>query len=78
MNKFSALFLAGVISLVTTSATIAKDVQIKGYTKKDGTKVSGYTKVLADKKAPDTIEVKGYTKKDGTKVAGYTRKKKSK
>lgn len=78
MNKISALFIAGIICLANASATIAKDVQIKGYTKKDGTKVAGYTKAVADKKAPDTIEVKGYTKKDGTKVAGYTRKKKAK
>lgn len=57
-----------------TSAAFAKDVQVKGYTKKDGTKVAGYTMHVKDKDE-DTVEVKGYTKKDGTKVAAYTRKK---
>ena len=61
-----------VLMVATMSGALAKEVKVKGYTKKDGTKVEGYTKSVKDK---DTVEVKGYTKKDGTKVAGYTRKK---
>lgn len=62
--------------LATISGALAKEVKVEGYTKKDGTKVKGYTKTIKDKDADkDTVEVKGYTKKDGTKVAGYTRKK---
>lgn len=53
----------------------AKEVQVKGYTKNDGTKVEGYTKTVKEK---NTVEVKGYTKKDGTVVKGYTRKKSDK
>jgi hypothetical protein len=53
----------------------ARDVKVKGYTKKDGTKVDGYTREVKD---PDTIKVKGYTKKDGTKVEGYERKRATK
>jgi len=69
MNR---LLVLSVAALITTCGAIAKDVQVKGYTKKDGTKVEGYTRHIKDK---DTIGVKGYTKEDGTKVAGYTRKK---
>jgi hypothetical protein len=72
MKNLSLAFLALIISFVTTSGVIAKDVQVKGYTKKDGTVVKGYTKNVKD---PDTVQVKGYTKKDGTVVKGYTRKK---
>jgi len=61
-----------VLMLATMSGALAKEVKVKAYTKKDGTKVAGYTRDVKDK---DTVEVKGYTKKDGTKVAGYTRKK---
>jgi hypothetical protein len=72
MNKFLALSIAAFISI---SATIAKDIQVNGYTKKDGTKVAGYTRHVSDKKIVETIAVKGYTKKNGTKVEGYTRRK---
>ncbi len=61
-----------VLIAATMSGAMAKEIKVKGYTKKDGTKVEGYTKTVKDK---DTVEVAGYTKKDGTKVAGYTRKK---
>ncbi len=70
---FSLLSLA--IMLGTASGVAAKDVKVKGYTKKDGTKVEGYTRHDKD---PDTVKVKGYTKKDGTKVEGYERKKSTK
>jgi hypothetical protein len=68
------LTLLALIAL-TISGAIAKDVQVHDYTKKDGTKVKGYTRHEED---PGTVKVKGYTKKDGTKVAGYTRKKAAK
>ncbi|RTL35122.1 MAG: hypothetical protein EKK48_29975 [Candidatus Melainabacteria bacterium] len=68
------LLLLFVILAVTTGSAFAKEVKVSGYTKKDGTKVEGYTKTVKDKDA-DTVEVKGYTKKDGTDVKGYTRKK---
>jgi hypothetical protein len=61
-----------VLMVATMSGALSRDVKVHGYTKKDGTKVEGYTKEIKDK---DTVEVKGYTKKDGTKVAGYKRKK---
>ncbi len=68
------LLLVLVLMAATISGALAKEVKVKGYTKKDGTKVEGYTKTVKDKDS-DTVEVKGYTKKDGTKVVGYTRKK---
>lgn len=73
MNK--TLFLAFAVLMIFANSVQAKEVQVKGYTKKDGTKVEGYTKTVKDK---DTVEVKGYTKKDGTVVKGYTRKKSDK
>ncbi len=73
MNKIIALMF--VLVFGTAYSAHAKEVQVKGYTKKDGTKVEGYTRTVKDKAEPDTVEVKGYTRKDGTKVAGYTRKK---
>lgn len=73
MNKIIALMF--VLVMGTTCGAFAKEVKVKGYTKKDGTKVEGYTRTVKDKAPADTVEVKGYTKKDGTKVAGYTRKK---
>lgn len=63
------------LMILFASAVQAKEVQVKGYTKKDGTKVEGYTKTVKDK---NTVEVKGYTKKDGTVVKGSTRKKSDK
>lgn len=70
MNKLLIIAIAAFMTL--NSAALAREVKVKGYTKKDGTKVEGYTKTVKDK---DTVEVSGYTRKDGTKVAGYTRKK---
>ncbi len=78
MKRISALVIAAAVCLLSMPSALAKEVQVKGYTKKDGTKVAGYTKQVAAKADVDTVAVKGYTKKDGTKVAGYTRKKKSK
>jgi hypothetical protein len=66
------VLIIAMLMLATMSGAFARDVKVTGYTKKDGTKVEGYTKTVKDK---DTVAVKGYTKKDGTKVAGYTRKK---
>lgn len=71
------LFLLAFAMLVTlNSASLAREVKVKSYTKKDGTVVAGYTKTVKDKDSDsDTVKVKAYTKKDGTKVEGYTRKK---
>lgn len=44
------------LMILLASAVQAKEVQVKGYTKKDGTKVEGYTKTVKDK---NTVEVKG-------------------
>lgn len=73
MKKAVLTALASIMVFMT--AAEAKKVDVKGYTKKDGTVVAGYTKEVKD---PDTVKVKGYTKKDGTKVKGYTRKKNEK
>lgn len=73
MNK--ALLFAFTALMLFVNTAQAKEVQVKGYTKKDGTKVEAYTKTVKDK---DTIEVKGYTKKDGTVVKSYTRKQSGK
>jgi len=72
-NLYLAIFSL-VIALATVTGVVAKEVQVKGYTKKDGTVVKGYTKAVKD---PDTVQVKGYTKKDGTVVKDYTRRKPS-
>jgi hypothetical protein len=74
MKNLSLALLAVILSVITISGAIAKEVQVKGYTKKDGTVVKGYSKNVKDKDA-DTVQVKGYTKKDGTVVKGYARKK---
>jgi hypothetical protein len=79
MNRFAALMLAAVIGLiVTTAGALAEKQQVKGYTKKNGTVVQGYTREVKGKSAPEMVEVKGYTKKNGTVVKGYTRRKASK
>ncbi len=69
MNK--ALLIALSALFIFMTGADAREVKVHGYTKKDGTKVEGYTR---SEKDPATVEVKGYTKKDGTKVAGYTRR----
>jgi hypothetical protein len=74
MRNLYLAILSVVIALATVSSTLAKEVQVKGYTKKDGTVVKGYTKTVKD---PNKVQVKGYTKKDGTVVKGYTRTKPS-
>ena len=87
MNRFLSLVLSLLFAAASANMAMAKDTQVKGYTKKDGTVVAGYTKhsetvksktETKDSKGKDTIEVKGYTKKDGTVVKGYTRKKSNK
>jgi hypothetical protein len=72
LPQLIALFLI----LGTTCGAFAKEVAVKGYTKKDGTKVAPHTMTIKDKtpvKDDTKQEVKGYTKKDGTVVKGYTR-----
>ncbi len=75
--KIAPLFLALVLMLCTTTLSLAKDVQVKGYTRKDGTVVQGYTRHVKDKseKPSETVEIKSYTRKDGKVVKGYNRKK---
>ena len=74
--KVCCLLLLLLISIASVQPTLAKEIQVKGYTKKDGTVVKGYTRQVKEKgDKTDTNEVKGYTKKDGTVVKGYTRKK---
>lgn len=70
MKKALALALSAL--LLSICVADAREVKVKSYTKKDGTKVAGYTKTV---KNSDTIKVAGYTKKDGTKVKAYTRKR---
>ncbi|CAN5190620.1 hypothetical protein BH11CYA1_BH11CYA1_47890 [soil metagenome] len=53
-----ALILALSPLLIFVTSVSAKEVQVKGYTKKDGTKVEGYTKTVKD---PDTVKIDGYT-----------------
>ena len=62
-------------------------VSVSGYTRKDGTVVSGYTRSAPSRSNGGTssgcgssgagsqniVHVSGYTRKDGTKVSGYTR-----
>jgi len=74
--KVCSLILLLAFLLTNAQAVLAREVQVKGYTKKDGTVVKGYTRQVKDKnEKSDTVEVKGYTKKNGTVVKGYTRKK---
>ncbi len=66
MNKIVVLLFV-VFSLVA----FAKDVSVKGYTKKNGTYVSGYKRTGADKTKSNNYSTKGninpYTGKKGTK-----------
>jgi len=81
MNKQTVLFVvAWILSLTITGPISALDkgtdtekIQVKGYTKKDGTEVKGYVRSKSSK--GEKIEVKGYTKKDGTVVKGYIKTK---
>jgi len=52
---------------------LGKQVQVKGYSERDGSTVVGYTKAVNDR---CRIEVVCYLGKDGTKVIGYHLKKK--
>ena len=85
MKKQLTLVVMLLSLLFVHASAFAKDsqsdsntTQVKGYTKKDGTVVKGYTRTKKTKTAADTQQVKGYTKKDGTVVAGYTKKKPAK
>jgi len=74
MNKsLSVLWL--LLILTTFNSAFSKQVQVKGYTKKDGTVVQAHTREVKDKTPSDKQAVKGYTKKNGTVVKGYTRSK---
>ncbi len=75
MRTLSIILSLVLLTVLALLPVDAKDVQVKGYTKKDGTVVKEHTRNVKDK---DTVKVKGYTKKDGTVVAGYDRKKSSK
>jgi hypothetical protein len=79
MQKILSIVLVAILSFGVFSSAFARDVKVKGYTRKDGTKVEGYTRHVKDKEtSANTVKVKGYTRKDGTKVEGYERKKSSK
>jgi hypothetical protein len=65
MNRVFSLLLSSMITLASGNLALAKDVQVKGYTKKDGTVVAPYTKHVKDKdsKADDAkTEAKTETK----------------
>lgn len=68
-----AVILTVVLALFTSSAVLGREVQVKGYSKKDGSAVVGYTKTVNDK---DSIEVACYMWQGGIKVQGYHLKKK--
>lgn len=86
MHRLYILLLSAMIAFSSAGMALAKDVQVKGYTKKDGTVVAGYTKHVKDKetksddKASSTETVKSETKstdskgKDTVEVKGYTKK----
>ncbi|MBS1992350.1 MAG: hypothetical protein JSS86_20570 [Cyanobacteria bacterium SZAS LIN-2] len=80
MNSIFSLFLTMIVILASGGAVFAKDIQVKGYTKKDGTKVAGYTKHVKDKdeKTETKTETKAETKTeksaDTIEVKGYTKK----
>lgn len=64
-----------IVAISFCGTSLAKDIKVRGYTKKDGTKVNGYVRHT---KTPDKIKVKPYVKKDGTKVKEHDRSKPSK
>jgi hypothetical protein len=70
-----AVILTVVLALFTSSAVLGKQVQVKGYSKRDGSAVFDYeyTKTVNDK---DSIEVACYMWQGGIKVQGYHLKKK--
>ena len=80
MNKSILVSLMAFVSTFlvnTASLALDKDspekVEVKGYMRKDGTKVEGSIRSKGAK--AETVKVKAYTKKDGTVVERYTRKK---
>ncbi|MBU6451089.1 MAG: hypothetical protein KGS72_04870 [Cyanobacteria bacterium REEB67] len=83
MNRFLSLMLSMLFVAVSASGALAKEEQVKGYTKKDGTVVKGYTKHVKgkDTKSDTKAETKEITKetkdskgKDTIEVKGYTKK----
>jgi hypothetical protein len=60
MNRVFYLLLSSLITITSGNLALAKDVQVKGYTKKDGTVVAGYTKHVKDKDGKS--DAKGDTK----------------
>ena len=89
MNRFLSLLLSLLFVAVSAGSALAKEEQVKGYTKKDGTVVKGYTKHVKDKDTKsdtkaETKEVAKETKtetvkdtskgKDTIEVKGYTKK----
>jgi GNAT superfamily N-acetyltransferase len=53
--------------------SIRRTVYVDPYTRRDGTRVSGYEKDAAEIE----VRVRGYTRRDGTRVRGYTRTEES-
>jgi hypothetical protein len=51
MKRVFFLLLSSLITLTSGNLALAKDKQVKGYTKKDGTVVAPYTKHVKDKDA---------------------------
>lgn len=75
MRTIQQLAVAALLAVGMVAAAVAKDVQVKSYTRKDGTVVAGHTRHISE---PDTQKVKAYTRKDGTVVQAYERKKSAK
>ncbi len=74
MNRVFFLLLSSLITLSSGNLAMAKDVQVKGYTKKDGTVVAPYTKHVKDKDSkPDAkAETKADAKSDAKPAASTT------
>lgn len=68
MRRLAQLTLAALLTAGIALNASAKNVQVKAYTKKDGTIVPAHTRHVADS---DKQKVKSYTRKDGTVVQGY-------
>ena len=70
------LMILATVMMMMVQPTFARETKasagatkVHGYTKKDGTKVAGYTR-----HGQKAVEVKGYTRRDGKKVKTYSRK----
>jgi hypothetical protein len=69
--------LARSVGVSSTDSTGQKSVHVKGYTKKDGTKVKGYDRKAPSKKGSTTTKGSGTTK-HSTTVTSTTRARDSK